>query len=35
MPAWADWIVNILIVIVMLGVLIAIHEAGHLAGKAD
>ena len=31
MPAWADWIVNILIVIVMLGVLIAIHEAGHLA----
>ncbi len=31
MPAWAEWIVNILIVIVMLGVLIAIHEAGHLA----
>ena len=31
MPAWAEWIVNILIVIVMLGVLISIHEAGHLA----
>lgn len=31
MPVWADWIINILIVIVMLGVLIAIHEAGHLA----
>lgn len=31
MPIWAEWITNILIVIVMLGVLIAIHEAGHLA----
>jgi len=31
MPAWAEWITNILIVIVMLGVLISIHEAGHLA----
>ena len=31
MPIWAEWIVNILIVIVMLGVLISIHEAGHLA----
>lgn len=31
MPVWLEWIVYILIVIVMLGVLIAIHEAGHLA----
>ena len=31
MPAWLEWIVYILIVIVMLGVLIAIHELGHLA----
>jgi len=31
MPAWIEWILYILIVIVMLGVLIAIHELGHLA----
>ncbi len=31
MPDWLQWIIYILIVIVMLGVLIAIHEAGHLA----
>ena len=31
MPVWVEWILYILIVVVMLGVLIAIHEAGHLA----
>lgn len=31
MPNWVMWIFYILIVIVMLGVLIAIHELGHLA----
>ena len=31
MPVWLEWIFYILIVVVMLGVLIAIHEAGHLA----
>lgn len=31
MPVWIEWILYILIVVVMLGVLIAIHEAGHLA----
>jgi len=31
MPVWLTWVGYILIVIVMLGVLIAIHEAGHLA----
>ena len=31
MPDWLQWIIYILIVIVMLGVLIAIHELGHLA----
>lgn len=31
MPVWIEWIIYILIVLVMLGVLIAIHEAGHLA----
>ena len=31
MPGWIEVILNILIVVVMLGVLIAIHEAGHLA----
>lgn len=31
MPNWVMWIFYILIVIIMLGVLIAIHELGHLA----
>lgn len=31
MASWLEWILYILLVIVMLGVLIAIHEAGHLA----
>lgn len=31
MPNWVMWIIYILIVIVMLGILIAIHELGHLA----
>ena len=31
MPTWLEWIVYILIVIVMLGVLVAVHEFGHLA----
>ena len=31
MPDWVMWILYILIVVVMLGVLIAVHELGHLA----
>ena len=31
MPDWLQWIVYIAIVIVMIGVLVAVHEAGHLA----
>ena len=31
MPDWLMWIVYILIVIVMISVLVAVHEAGHLA----